>query len=216
MRLKAVAIVLSATALVGCATSGSQNHNNFDGDQPPKATLSQNESYEEAKPEEAITVAIKEEQLLTEVPIEALASSLASQEQALDTVKPSSDDLKSEHVDESEMAKQKELVTVDVPETPRPKLIVYKWYEGETLRQALERWISDAEYKKLVWHVLDDEGDTVEIPIATNHTFDSKFEEILPIVKRAYATSPINPLHLDFTIKKGNKTLIVTNAGSAQ
>ncbi|WP_422452209.1 TcpQ domain-containing protein [Endozoicomonas sp. ALC066] len=302
MRFKAVAIGLSAVALAGCATGGSQSSIYYDGDQPLNEILSQYDSdkyvitsnpgalsaaerekleaegykllktdsvdgssyiiqpvsnsdistsslksyvtndgmkyriLKEEKPEEIIAAAVDEQPdsgAASEEPKEEPASSLVSPEQSndaqysasesdtdlpADTQEPAPAEVISEIFDGPVKADQEEVVTVDITEEtqPEPEPVVYEWFEGETLREALERWIDDAEYNKLVWHVLDDEGDTVEIPIAANYTFDADFEKILPMVKRAYATSPINPLYLDFTIKKGNKTLIVTNAGATQ
>ncbi len=91
---------------------------------------------------------------------------------------------------------------------------VYNLYEGETLRETLERWVKQSDFKYLVWHVKDEDGDIIEIPLSSSHEFKGSFEENLAQLKRAYATSPINPLFLEFTIKQGNKSLIVINQAS--
>ena len=92
----------------------------------------------------------------------------------------------------------------------------FEWFAGETLQQALRRWVEDAGYSQLVWYVFDQEGDVIEIPIASDHTFSSDLQGVLSKVKRAYATAPRNPINLDFTIKRGNKAIVVTNSGAAR
>ena len=98
-------------------------------------------------------------------------------------------------------------------EDPEP---TFEWFAGETLQQALRRWVEDAGYNSLVWYVYDQEGDVIEIPIASDHAFTSDLPGVLSKVKRAYATAPRNPINLDFTIKRGNKAVIVTNPGAAR
>lgn len=94
---------------------------------------------------------------------------------------------------------------------------IFEWYAGETLQQSLRRWVTDAGYNQLVWYVYDSDGDIIEIPIAANHAFESHdLQIVLSTVKRAYATAPKSPISLDFIIKKGNKTVVVSNAGAAQ
>ena len=91
---------------------------------------------------------------------------------------------------------------------------VHNLYEGETLREALDRWVKQSDFNYLVWHVKDEDGDIIEIPLSSSHAFKGSLEESLAQLKRAYATSPINPLFLEFTIKQGNKSLIVINQAS--
>jgi len=112
---------------------------------------------------------------------------------------------------------QVEETATEEPEAEPVQVVRYQWFEGETLREALQRWVADAGMNKVVWFVKDRDGDVIEIPIASDYTFPQEsLEQVLTTVKRAYATAEINPLPLNFIIKGGNGTLIVTNTGVNQ